>query len=136
VGEAVNLLAQLFYTFFKTLQGKEVIVELKNDVAIRGILHSVDHFLNVKLEKTSVVQAARFPQLVSARPQRAPLRAVITHLVADNAKDCVHPRFCCAVRAHPSHRGRHGAAAGRRAEAGAGNGCCLQGRGVKRSGIR
>mmetsp|Transcript_24321 Transcript_24321/g.56675 ORF Transcript_24321/g.56675 Transcript_24321/m.56675 type:complete len:108 (-) Transcript_24321:1-324(-) len=57
----------LFYTLFKTLQGKEVIVELKNDVSIRGILHSVDHFLNIKLEKTSVVQASRFPQLTTLK---------------------------------------------------------------------
>ena len=32
----------LFYYFFKTLVGKEVVVELKNDLAIRGTLHSVD----------------------------------------------------------------------------------------------
>lgn len=27
----------LFYSFFKTLHGKEVVVELKNDLAIRGV---------------------------------------------------------------------------------------------------
>jgi small nuclear ribonucleoprotein (snRNP)-like protein len=26
----------LFYSFFKTLHGKEVVVELKNDLSIRG----------------------------------------------------------------------------------------------------
>ncbi len=33
---------QHFFSFFKTLVGKEVIVELKNDLAIKGTLHSVD----------------------------------------------------------------------------------------------
>ena len=32
----------MFYYFFKTLVGKEVVVELKNNLAIRGKLHSVD----------------------------------------------------------------------------------------------
>jgi small nuclear ribonucleoprotein (snRNP)-like protein len=33
---------RLFFSYFKELVGKEVIVELKNDLAITGILHSVD----------------------------------------------------------------------------------------------
>lgn len=32
---------QLFYSFFKTLVGKEIIVELKNDLAIRGMFECV-----------------------------------------------------------------------------------------------
>ncbi len=32
----------LFYSFFKTLVGKQITVELKNDLAIVGTLHSVD----------------------------------------------------------------------------------------------
>ena len=53
----------LFYSFFKTLVGKEVAVELKNDVIITGTLHSVDQYLNMKLLSPSVVQSSRFPQL-------------------------------------------------------------------------
>ena len=34
---------------FKTLVKEEVIVELKNDVMIKGKLHSVDQYLNVKI---------------------------------------------------------------------------------------
>ena len=45
----------LFFSFFKTLVGKEVVVEMKNDIEIKGILHSVDQFLNVKLEAVSPV---------------------------------------------------------------------------------
>jgi small nuclear ribonucleoprotein (snRNP)-like protein len=32
----MRVLMQLFFSFFKTLKGKEVIVELKNDLAVRG----------------------------------------------------------------------------------------------------
>lgn len=45
--------------------GTEVTVELKNDMAVRGTLHSVDQWLNVKLEKVSVVDKEKFPQLAT-----------------------------------------------------------------------
>ncbi|ETP27257.1 hypothetical protein, variant 2 [Phytophthora nicotianae CJ01A1] len=54
----------LFYSFFKTLVGKEVAVELKNDVALMGVLDSVDQYLNIKLLNVSVVEGDKFPQLV------------------------------------------------------------------------
>lgn len=59
--------SQLFYSFFKTLVGKEVAVELKNDVALTGILHSVDQYLNVKLTDVKVVDEDRFPQLAAMK---------------------------------------------------------------------
>ena len=55
----------MFYSFFKTLLGKEVAVELKNDVALTGTLHSVDQYLNIKLLNVQVVDAEKYPQLVS-----------------------------------------------------------------------
>ena len=79
----------LFYSFFKTLVGKEIVVELKNgaaaaslaaahhsvaparppisraaDLAIRGTLHSVDQFLNIKLLTVSVEDSENFPHMV------------------------------------------------------------------------
>ena len=54
----------LFPSYFKTLVGKEVTVELKNDLAISGVLHSVDQFLNVKLTNTKVVNEAKYPHMV------------------------------------------------------------------------
>ena len=54
----------LFPSYFKTLVGKEVVVELKNDLAISGTLHSVDQFLNVKLTNTKVVNEAKYPHMV------------------------------------------------------------------------
>ena len=53
----------LFFSFFKTLVGQEVVVELKNGVTIRGQLISVDQYLNVKLKAISVDDSTKFPQL-------------------------------------------------------------------------
>ena len=55
----------LFFSFFKTLVGKEVAVEMKNDVVLTGTLVSVDQYLNVKLTNVNVVDIDKFPQLVS-----------------------------------------------------------------------
>ena len=52
----------IFYSFFKTLVGKEVTVELKNDLAITGVLHSVDQYLNIKLTEISIGEPERHPQ--------------------------------------------------------------------------
>lgn len=57
----------LFFSFFKTLVGKEVAVELKNDVCMTGILVSVDQYLNVKLSNIQVVDKERFPQLAAIK---------------------------------------------------------------------
>ena len=53
----------IFYSFFKTLIGKEIAVELKNDVVLTGILVSVDQYLNIKLSSINVVDSDKFPQL-------------------------------------------------------------------------
>ena len=54
----------LFFSYFKSLVGKEVTVELKNDLAITGKLHSVDQYLNIKLTDTKAVNAAKYPHMV------------------------------------------------------------------------
>ena len=54
----------MFFSYFKDLVGKEVTVELKNDLAIRGTLHSVDQYLNIKLENTRVVDQDKYPHMV------------------------------------------------------------------------
>ena len=53
-------------SFFKTLVDHEVTVELKNDICIKGILKSVDQFLNIKLDEIQVVEEIQYPHLVSA----------------------------------------------------------------------
>ncbi|CAK9151033.1 unnamed protein product [Ilex paraguariensis] len=55
---------RLFFSYFKDLVGREVTVELKNDLAIRGTLHSVDQYLNIKLENTRVVDQDNYPHMV------------------------------------------------------------------------
>ena len=78
---------QLFFSFFKSLLGKLIIVELKNDLALQGkaiyhnlsrlsvtynsvpcmltgTLHSVDQYLNIKLTNMTVVDPKKYPQLV------------------------------------------------------------------------
>ncbi|KAK7378328.1 hypothetical protein VNO80_03767 [Phaseolus coccineus] len=57
----------LFFSYFKDLVGREVTVELKNDLAIRGTLHSVDQYLNIKLENTRVVDQDKYPHMLSVR---------------------------------------------------------------------
>ena len=66
----------LFYSFFKTLVGKEVVVELKNDLAVRGTLHSVDQYLNIKLLNVSVDDVENYPHMVraAAHPRLLPAR--------------------------------------------------------------
>ena len=57
--EGVLLFAMLFFSFFKSLVGKTVVVELKNDLSICGTLHSVDQFLNIKLSDITVTDPDR-----------------------------------------------------------------------------
>ncbi|CAJ0913173.1 17041_t:CDS:1, partial [Entrophospora sp. SA101] len=46
-----------------TLIGHQVTVELKNDLAITGILSSVDQFLNIKLDNIRVIDDAKYPHM-------------------------------------------------------------------------
>ena len=62
-----SIYTQLFFSFFKTLVGKEVAVELKNDVVLTGTLHSVDQYLNIKLTTVHVVNKERYPQLTALK---------------------------------------------------------------------
>lgn len=47
--------------------GKEIAVELKNDVVLTGTLHSVDQYLNIKLTTVQVVNRERYPQLTTLK---------------------------------------------------------------------
>jgi U6 snRNA-associated Sm-like protein LSm2 len=46
------------------LVDQKVTVELKNDLAITGVLKSVDQFLNIKLDDIQVVDEERYPHMV------------------------------------------------------------------------
>jgi small nuclear ribonucleoprotein (snRNP)-like protein len=112
----------LFYSFFKRLVGKTVAVELKNDVELTGKLHSVDQYLNIKLEDVEVVRKERYPQLVSVGctyyqmccvcgPRLSRWTCCASPLTA-GSQECVHSWFSSALRPDPSESGRHPAAAG------------------------
>ena len=55
---------------------QEVIVELKNDISIKGTLKSVDQFLNIKLDDIGVLEELRYPHLVSGHCLAAGRRRV------------------------------------------------------------
>jgi len=40
-------------------------VELKNELALKGNLHSVDQYLNIKLTNMTVVDPQKYPHLVA-----------------------------------------------------------------------
>ena len=42
-----------------------MIVELKNDLEIRGLLHSVDQYLNIKISDIQVVDEEKYPHLMA-----------------------------------------------------------------------
>ncbi|XP_040319338.1 U6 snRNA-associated Sm-like protein LSm2 [Herpailurus yagouaroundi] len=62
-----GLSTMLFYSFFKSLVGKDVVVELKNDLSICGTLHSVDQYLNIKLTDISVTDPEKYPHMLSVK---------------------------------------------------------------------
>lgn len=55
----------LFFSFFKTLESKVVTIELKNDLMIKGLLHSVDQYLNCKLQNVQVLNGPDHPHLLT-----------------------------------------------------------------------
>ena len=61
------LSVMLFYSFFKSLVGKDVVVELKNDLSLHGTLHSVDQYLNIKLTDISVTDPDKYPHMLAVK---------------------------------------------------------------------
>ncbi|KAL1921416.1 uncharacterized protein VTP21DRAFT_11132 [Calcarisporiella thermophila] len=86
----------LFYSFFKTLIGQQVTVELKSELAITGTLVSVDQFLNIKLDNIRVADESKYPHMISVkncfirgsvvRYVQMPAAAVDTALLQDAAR--------------------------------------------------
>ena len=59
----------LFFEFFQGLVEKQaaVVVELKNDVQLTGVLQSIDQFLNIKLINVRVADEAKHPHLAALK---------------------------------------------------------------------
>ncbi|KAH8032554.1 hypothetical protein HPB51_026007 [Rhipicephalus microplus] len=66
----------LFYSFFKSLVGKDVVVELKNDLSMCGTLHSVDQYLNIKLTDISVTEQDKYPHMIASMGMTRNINAV------------------------------------------------------------
>ena len=87
---------QIFQTFFRTLVGQTVTVEMKNDLQVRGVLLSCDQYLNLKIGDVEVVDRERHPQLLALRTifvrgsvvryVHVPKAAVDTELLQDAAR--------------------------------------------------
>uniref|UniRef100_R7WCJ8 Sm domain-containing protein n=1 Tax=Aegilops tauschii TaxID=37682 RepID=R7WCJ8_AEGTA len=78
----------LFFSYFKELVGKEVTVELKNDLAIRGTLHSVDQYLNIKLENTRVVDQDKYPHMILGAMVKVYLRSKYQRVALSKRSNC------------------------------------------------
>merc|ERR1711962_560200 len=76
----------LFYSFFKSLVGKDVVVELKNDLSIHGTLHSVDQYLNIKLTDISVTDPEKYPHMLSVK--NCFIRGSVARYVQLPAEEC------------------------------------------------
>lgn len=85
-----------------------MIVELKNDVAIEGLLKSVDQFLNIKLEAIKVVDPERHPHLVRLRESAMrPTRAHESVYVRTGCgQELLYKRKRCAICSAAERRGR------------------------------
>lgn len=47
----------LFLQLFQSLEGKEVTVELRNDMMVRGILQSADQYYNFRIKNVEVLNS-------------------------------------------------------------------------------
>jgi small nuclear ribonucleoprotein (snRNP)-like protein len=70
----------VFPTLFKALKGYRIIIELKNNVVMKGIVQHTDNFLNIKLGDVEILNADAFPQM----PR------VSSAFIRGSAVGCVH----------------------------------------------
>jgi small nuclear ribonucleoprotein (snRNP)-like protein len=83
------LMLHALSSFFKTLIDHEVTVELKNDIQIRGILKSVDQYLNIKLEDISVVEELKYPHLVNSVDVAE--HGTMLTTATERRQECIYP---------------------------------------------
>jgi small nuclear ribonucleoprotein (snRNP)-like protein len=86
---------QHFFSFFKTLVGHDVVVELKNDLALKGQLHSVDQYLNVKLENVDVLEKEKYPHMVGCSETR--LLGLLTAFCSSPSRRSSFGARLCAI---------------------------------------
>ncbi|GMM49422.1 Sm-like protein [Starmerella bacillaris] len=57
----------LLYSFLKTITEKEIVIELKNDLKIRGTLKSVDQFHNIRIDDIQIMNLDQYPHLAAVK---------------------------------------------------------------------
>ncbi|GAB7364463.1 hypothetical protein MBLNU230_g5273t1 [Neophaeotheca triangularis] len=107
--------ANFHSSFFKTLVDKQVTIELKNDISIRGTLKSIDQFLNLKLDDVNVTDEYKYPHLSSVknvfirgstvRYIHLPPQGVDTALLEDATRKC---EYLAASRTRPDWHANQG----------------------------
>lgn len=103
----------------------QVTVELKNDLALVGRLHSIDQFLNLKLDDVHVADEQKHPHMVRVGARRTkPYANVAVASTSADVRTCacacagfgeelLHPRIRGAIRAASVRRRGRGRAARR-----------------------
>lgn len=56
-----------FHKQIENLEGRQITVELKNDLSIRGTLQTVDRYMNIRLVDIEVENVEQHPQLLSTQ---------------------------------------------------------------------
>ncbi|PAA52149.1 hypothetical protein BOX15_Mlig022163g1, partial [Macrostomum lignano] len=110
----------LFYSFFKTLVGKDVVVELKNDLSICGTLQSVDQYLNINLNDISVTDPNKYPHMMSMK--NCFIRGSVVRYVQLPADECDTVELQNAARKEAMQSKSVAAAASAAAAGGGGGG--------------
>ena len=85
----------------RLLRTMQITVELKNDLAISGTLHSVDQYLNIKLTNTRVVNEQKYPHMVGAPAGRATRAGLLQRCVSPH-----RPASCGPLPRRSLQRGR------------------------------
>lgn len=57
----------LLYSFLKTMTDRELTIELKNDLKIKGTLKTVDQFHNIRIDDIQVLNPEQYPHLAAVR---------------------------------------------------------------------
>jgi len=121
------------FSVFKTLTDQTVIVELKNDLCITGVLKSVDQcvlfyiivtspyqrfvprYLNIRLDAIKVQNPDQYPHMVhSAELYSYNVHYLPTRPSLDGCQELLYSGISCPIRSaagerygHPTARGRH-----------------------------
>lgn len=76
-------------------------MELKNDLCITGTLHSVDQYLNIKLNNIRVINQQKYPHMLSVR--NCFIRGSVVRYVQVRRGTCPHGAWAGNARPGPAY---------------------------------